>query len=235
MYRIAVCEDEEGVRADLCARCEAILSGLRVEHEVLPFSSAEALEGALSAGARFDLLCLDILMEGKSGMELAREIRACDDRVSILFITGSEEFLKEGYAVRPIQYLFKPVNAEELERALRTDLRLYHQPRNLTLRAGTQAVVLPLEEIWYIESRNHTVEVWGAKEARTFWIRLSQVEELLPPGRFCRCHNSFLVNLEHVTQIGRREVLLDDGRAVPVSRSCCEAARALSVRFLNMG
>ena len=235
MYRLAVCEDEEAVRDDLCLQCRNILSSvLRVEHEVVPFPSAEALEGALATGERFDLLCLDILMAGKSGMELAREVRTYDDRVSILFITGSEEFLKEGYAVRPIQYLFKPVQEEELERALRTDLRLYHQPRNLTLRAGNQAVVLPLEQIWYIESHNHTVEVWGAREARTFWVRLSRVEELLPPGRFCRCHNSFLVNLEHVAQIGRREVLLDDGRAVPVSRSFCEAVREQFVRFLNM-
>ena len=234
MYRLAVCEDEEAVRADLCARCGEILGGLRVEHEVRPFSSAEALEEALSAGERFDLLCLDILMAGKSGMELAREVRQYDDRVSILFITGSEEFLKDGYAVRPIQYLFKPVRREELERALRTDLRLYHQPRNLTLRAGNRVVILPLEQIWYIESRNHTVEVWGEKESQTFWTRLSQVEELLPPGRFCRCHNSFLVNLEHVAQIGRREVLLDNGRAVSVSRSFCEAAREQFVRFLNM-
>ena len=104
----------------------------------------------------------------------------------------------------------------------------------LTLRAGNRAVVLPLDQIWYIESRNHTVEVWGAREAQTFWARLSQVEELLPPGHFCRCHNSFLVNLEHVAQVGRREVLLDDGRSVPVSRSYSESAQEQFVRYLNM-
>lgn len=234
MYRLAVCEDEEEIRADLCARCGDILDSLRVEHTITPFPSAEALEDALSAGERFDLLCLDILMGDKSGMELAREIRLYDDRVSILFVTGSEEYLKDGYEVRPIQYLFKPVKPEELERALRTDLRLHHQPRNLTLRAGNRAVVLPLDQIWYIESHNHTVEVWGAREAQTFWARLSQVEELLPPGHFCRCHNSFLVNLEHVAQVGRREVLLDDGRSVLVSRSYSESAQEQFVRYLNM-
>ena len=233
MYRLAVCEDEEAIRVALCAQCGEILDSLRTEHEVVPFPSAAELEAALSAGERFDLLCLDIVMAGKSGMELARSVRQYDDQVSILFVTGSEEYLKDGYDVRPIQYLLKPVKAQELERALSTDLRLYHQPRNLTLRAGSRTVVLPLEQIWYIESRNHTVEIWGAEEAQTFWARLSQVEELLPPGRFCRCHNSFLVNLEHVSQISRREVLLDDGRTVPVSRSYCEAAQDQLVRFVN--
>ena len=34
--------------------------------------------------------------------------------MSILFVTSSEEHLKEGYRVWLIQYLFKPVDREEL-------------------------------------------------------------------------------------------------------------------------
>ena len=126
MYRVAVCEDEKNLREDLCAQCAAILSELQIEHTVTPYSSAEELEAAFSAGAEFSLLCLDILMDGKTGMKLAQELRERDDRTSILFITGSTEFLKDGYSVRPIQYLLKPVSREDLEQAIKTDLRLYH-------------------------------------------------------------------------------------------------------------
>ena len=71
MYRVAVCEDEKNLREDLCAQCAAILSELQIEHTVTPYSSAEELEAAFSAGAEFSLLCLDILMDGKTGMKLA--------------------------------------------------------------------------------------------------------------------------------------------------------------------
>ena len=131
MYRVAVCEDEKNLREDLCAQCAAILSELQIEHTVTPYSSAEELEASFSAGAEFSLLCLDILMDGKTGMKLAQELRERDDRTSILFITGSTEFLKDGYSVRPIQYLLKPVSREDLEQAIKTDLRLYHQPRTV--------------------------------------------------------------------------------------------------------
>lgn len=80
MYRVAVCEDEKNLREDLCAQCAALLSGLQVEHTVTPYSSAEELEAAFSAGAEFSLLCLDILMDGKTGMKLAQELRERDDR-----------------------------------------------------------------------------------------------------------------------------------------------------------
>ena len=75
MYRVAVCEDEKNLREDLCAQCAAILSELQIEHTVTPYSSAEELEAAFSAGAEFSLLCLDILMDGKTGMKLAQELR----------------------------------------------------------------------------------------------------------------------------------------------------------------
>ena len=143
MYWVAVCEDEKNLREDLCAQCAAILLELQVEHTVTPYSSAEELEAAFSAGAEFSLLCLDILMDGKTGMKLAQELRERDDRTSILFITGSTEFLKDGYSVRPIQYLLKPVSREDLEQAIKTDLRLYHQPRTVTFRVAGRTFVLP--------------------------------------------------------------------------------------------
>ena len=43
-----------------------------------------------------------------------KELREYDEQMSILFVTSSEEHLKEGYRVRLIQYLFKPVDREEL-------------------------------------------------------------------------------------------------------------------------
>lgn len=233
MYRLAVCEDETENREALRALCEEILDELGVEHSVETFPSAEALESALSAGETFDLLCLDILMDGKSGMELAREQREYDDRVSILFITSSEAHLKEGYAVRPIQYLFKPVRREELAQALKTDLTLCHQPRILTLRSAGRTVALPLEKVLYMESRNHSVEVYTADGPQTFWVSLSEVERQLPPGRFCRCHNSFLVNMEHIAEIDRREVTLSNGKKLPVSRGRYETAQNQFIRYLN--
>ncbi|MDO5786033.1 MAG: response regulator [Eubacteriales bacterium] len=101
MYRIAVCEDESSLQEELVAQCREIVTGLGVEHEIMLFASAEELEAALSDGAQFDLLCLDILLAGKNGMELAMELRKRDEQTSILFITSSREYVLEGYKVNP--------------------------------------------------------------------------------------------------------------------------------------
>ena len=233
MYRLAVCEDEAEVRRELCALCEAFLSQRSVEHTITPFSSAEALESALLSGARFDLLCLDILMGGKTGMELARQIREKDERTSILFITNSEEFLREGYEVRPIQYLFKPVDRAQLARALETDLRLHHRPDSVTVRTGGGTAVLPLALLRYVESRDHVAVAVLEGGQQSFRVRLSDMEKLLPGDQFCRCHNSYLVNMGRVSRLDGKGLTLDDGTWIPIGRSYYKAAQEKLVRYLN--
>ena len=233
MYRIAVCEDEPNLRSGLCARCREILGELETDHEVVPFPSAEELEAALTGGARFDLLCLDIFLEGRTGMELAQEVRKWDEQVSILFITSSTEYLLEGYGVRPIQYLLKPVKREELKKALLTDLRLNHPPRTVTLKARGKTAVLPLADIRYAESQNHGCIFHMVQEDQSFALGLAQVEQLLPKNQFCRCHNSFLVNLVHIKEIAGREVVLTGGGRLPMGRRYAEQFQSEFIRYIN--
>lgn len=232
MYRVAVCEDEEVLRRELCRECEAVLREMKVDHTVTAYASAEELESALAAGETYSLLCLDIFMGGKSGMALAQELREREDETSILFVTGSTEFLREGYSVRPIQYLLKPVQLEELRRAIETDLRL-HRGSSVTFRLGGRTLVLPAADILYAESRDHGTLLHTVQGTQFLPISLSQTESILPANRFCRCHNSFLVNLAHIRQVSGRQLYLTDGTDLSIGRRYTEQFQNRFVRFLN--
>lgn len=174
MYRIAICEDDATTREQIASLCGEILARLDTEHAISEFDCAEALEGALEAGASFDLLCLDIMLQGKTGVEMAQAFRTRDDQTSILLISSSREFLKEGYSVRPLQYLYKPVDPRELEEVLRTDLRLHRRAARLTLSLGGKTRVLPLSELLYVESQNHNAVACFPDRQEGFRITLSE-------------------------------------------------------------
>ena len=232
MYLVAVCEDQKDTREETAALCGDILTELGVEHQVAVFSSAEELETRLLGGERFDLLCLDILMDGKNGMELAKKLRTTDNRTSILFLTGSSEFLKDGYAVRPIQYLLKPVSRAELRRAIETDLRLNHRPRTFSIKVGGRTAALPLDEICYVESRDHGSLFHTTGGKQFYPLSLTEVEGSLPAERFCRCHNSFLVNLAYVREVRSRTVLLGD-QELAIGRKYAGRFKDQFMRYLN--
>lgn len=153
--------------------------------------------------------------------------------MSLLFITGSSDFLKDGYAVRPIQYLFKPVERSELADALSTDLRLHHTPETVSIHTKTGVFSLPLRGLRYIESQDHMAVAYLPDGARFYRINLSELERLLPSRIFCRCHRGFLVNMRHISGMDRRGVLLDDGTLVPVGRSYYERVQERFVHYLN--
>ena len=233
-YRLAILEDDGVIREELCSLCRGILEEKKIDCRITAFAKARELEQALGESASaFDLLLLDIQMEGMTGMELAKKLRREGNRVSIIFITGCDAYLPEGYEVQPIHFLLKPVNRERLAAALQTDWELNHRPKSLVLRNGARTVTLPVDRIRYIESLNHNIIVHMGEEDRVFPMSLSEAEKRVPPGQFCRCHNSFLINLEYVAEIERTELALSTGERLPVGRTRYSSFQSAFISYIN--
>lgn len=92
------------------------------------FSSGEEFLGAFTAG-KYDLIFLDIYMDGITGMETARRIRRADHGCRIIFITTSPEFAVESYDVSASFYLLKPIEKNGVFAALdRCGLQVLNAP-----------------------------------------------------------------------------------------------------------
>ena len=166
-------------------------------------------------------------------MEYARALRQRGNRVSIIFITNCADYALEGYSVQPVHFILKPVTREMLEDALRTDIELNHKPKTMLFRTGGKSVSLAVSDIRYIESMNHSIIVHLADTDRVFSLSLSETERNAPDGIFFRCHNSFLVNMEYVAEIGRTEIRLRDGCRLPVGRRFYQSFQSAFVRYMN--
>lgn len=182
----------------------------------------------------FDLLILDIQMEGKSGLELAAELRQADNRVSIIFVTGCEEYLKDGYAVQPIQFLLKPVDYPLLYHAVHTAWKLGKGKRHVVLQEGARTILLTTREVRYVESFNHGIRVHQGAASGFYRITLAEAERAIQStGCFCRCHNSFLVNMDWVSEITRTKVVLADGEQIPIGRRYYELAQKTFIHYMT--
>ena len=112
--RIAITDDLNSEREKLSSAIIAPFSkvGLNVGN-IDEYTSGEELLRQFSAG-RYDLIFLDIYMGGMSGVETAKRIRTLDKNVMLVFVTTSNEFASESYAVKANFYLLKPVRAESI-------------------------------------------------------------------------------------------------------------------------
>lgn len=232
IYSIAVCDDDEQTRRELSEMCESALAELNIENRIEAFDSAERLRAKMS-DSRFDLLILDIQMKGMTGMELARELRKNNDRVSVIFVSACDEYLREGYGVQPVHFLLKPVDRAALSNALLIDWRLNHTPKAVSLSIGGKNVNLILSDVIYMESLNHRVIIHTSGGSAEYYSSLSKLEKQLPAGAFARCHNSFLINLDNVREIRRTEISLKNGASLPVGRTYYKSFQSAFITFIN--
>ena len=233
-YHVAICEDDPIVLKGISQMCREILMEDGVPGEIWEFTAADGLLKEIETGkTAFDMLLLDIEMEGMTGMELAERLRREENWVSIIFITGNEKYLAEGYGVQPIHFLLKPPSREKLAAALRTDRKRNRRPKTVLLQKSSRILRLSLEELVYVESANHEVLLHQKNGTQAFPLSMTEMLKLLPAGQFCRCHNRFLVNLEEVKAFERTYLSLYDGAELPIGRKYYKEFQSAFVQYLN--
>ena len=82
-----------------------------------------------------DLILLDIMMPGLSGLEICRRLKANPDRrrIPVIFVTAmsSIEDEERGLAIGAVDYITKPISPPIVKARVRTHLALYDQSREL--------------------------------------------------------------------------------------------------------
>ena len=118
MIRIGICDDDSRARDALRWKLERLLEEEQ-EQIIYDFSSGTGVVQWLQKHpGQMDLLFLDVEMEPCTGLEAARQIRQFNESLLIVFVTGFADFVFEGYQVRALDYLLKPVEETRLEAVL---------------------------------------------------------------------------------------------------------------------
>ena len=181
------------------------------------FSSGEALLEALQPG-KYDAIFMDIYMQGLNGIDTAGRVRELDGDVRLFFITSSNEYAAESYALRADYYLLKPVTEASIEGMLNT-VSLAAKPHNpvLTMPGGVQC---PMQSIQYTEYSNHQITLHLENgQARKVWMAQAEMEKLLGSRDFVTCTKGIIIGLRWVDRLDGTTVVMKDGMRIPVSRS----------------
>ena len=131
--RAAIIDDRSYDRTTLYHELDSVLRerGYIVEAIDL-FSGGEEFLADFRRG-KYDLIFLDIYMEGINGIQTAAEIRRQDKSVRLIFVTTSNDFAAESYSLRADYYLLKPYVHEDIVKAMKLiDLASYEKQRIIT-------------------------------------------------------------------------------------------------------
>ena len=90
---IAIIDNEAPFRKSIAAAVDEWVKKLKISATVNEYSSAESFLFAYEEKKDYDLLLLDIEIDGINGVEMAKQIRHDDETVQIIFITGYPDYM----------------------------------------------------------------------------------------------------------------------------------------------
>lgn len=218
MIRILICDDSE---AFLCRLRELVRACAERSGEAVKLDAFTALEdipGPVLSGCDIAVLDIDFAGKAYTGLDVARRLRQLRPDAVILFVTNYIEYAPEGYEVNAFRYILKNEIDEKLSRYLAEALGKFRSAAEvLKIRVSGELIDIPLSDIRYIESRQHTVVVRTTRREYTYYAALSALEEQLGDKGFLRIHKSYLVNMAHLTRFQSQQAVLSDGTELRVS------------------
>lgn len=167
-----------------------------------------------------DLIFLDIQMDGFTGIQL---LESLTQRPEVIITTAFDQYALRGFELNVTDYLLKPYTFERFLQAVnRVCDKIIHTDqikRNfLFIKTEYRLEKILLDDILFIEGmrdyrRIHT-PAKGIMTLHTF----KELEQDLPPARFCRVHKSYLVAIEKIESIERDRIKIEN-QYIPVSET----------------
>lgn len=230
-----IVDDEEHCRTAL----SSMLSRKFPEIDLLEVAANVSDGLAVVKRVRPRLLFLDVEMGDRTGFDLLAQLEG--ERPQIIFTTAHEGYAVKAIRFSAIDYLLKPVDADELRLSVDKAMANQGQPqdqlriaallRNLTKPSADRRLALPVadglelvsvDEILFCESESNDTTVHLKDRKRLVISRtLKEFEDLLEGDYFIRVHHSHLINVRFVRKYIRGEggeVIMTDGTNVAVSR-----------------
>jgi two-component system LytT family response regulator len=207
--------------------------------EVQPILEASTVDEAweLLLGHKPHLLFLDIHLSGELGFDLLERLSSDEHEWSgaVIFVTAHDAYALRAIKFSALDYLLKPVDPEELVKAVRKAEEglssapslgvlvdhLKDRDRKLVIASSEGMHIVRIQDIMRCESTSNYTQFFlrGGKKllaSRT----LKEYESLLTPHHFERIHKSHLVNMDCVKRYVTAEggyVILEDDSHVPVA------------------
>jgi two-component system LytT family response regulator len=185
-----------------------------------------------------DVVFLDIEMPKYNGLDILKFFKTVD--FEIIFVTAYSEYAIQAFEVSAIDYLLKPVQIEQLEKAVAKLTGRNDDPsrnnrfsalqsnftsdelQKIALPVSDGLIFIELEDVIFFEAEGAYTRVF-CKDKSPLLIskKLKRFEELLENSAFFyRIHRSALIHLKCVTRYNRQEntVEMTNGQHLRVAR-----------------
>ncbi len=201
--------EENFAQVVVLAECKDVPEAVKTIHKLKP-----------------DLVFLDIEMPGYNGFELLDFFDEQSLNFKIIFVTAYSDYSLRAFEISAVDYILKPVRAEHIERALKKinierpvaeNLQYKVLKENfsnqldkkIVLQTAETIFVVKMDDIIYMQAEGSYTRFFTTTHGvLTITKKLIDFEYLESSGPFFRTHRSYIVNLNYIKKVDKKEFIL---------------------------
>ncbi len=200
--------------------------------EIYEFCNAQSFLNEIDK-IKFDIVFLDIILGGNSGIELGGEINKKQPDAAIIFVSAHAEYFKDVYRVTHSYFLTKEFEEERFSEAIGKVLKDIKK-NIISVKVKNTQLEIVLDDVIYLEGYLKRTTLYMTNgESVEYNINIRELEPLLPQNMFVRTHQSFVVNMQHIKNYSRQEICADFNYKIPISRTYINPVREKITLFLG--
>lgn len=237
MISIAICDDD----SQEIERVSDLIEGYKNNNphfdiKMHSFSAPLELLSYVERYGGFDLLILDIYMNGMLGTDAAKALRQMGDQGELIFLTSSRDHAVEAFEVEASQYLIKPYSEssflgvlDKVIKRITTDGRV-----DVTLKTSNGLTRLAIRDVVFTETGRNNYQMIHTIQGNKVEVRMTATEifELLSQNKFfVRCGASINVNLKYIRQISKDSITFDTGEHLAYPYRAYQNLKEAFLRF----
>lgn len=216
---IAVVDDNKADQSELTGYLKKYCNDNQLHCRISTFQNGPDFLAAFGSET-FDLVFLDIYMNGDNGIQIAEKIRLRNPDVLIIFSTTSRSHAVEGFRVRAFDYLVKPYTYDRFEDAMKHCSRtLLKHAQYIEIKEGRYYTKVLLSDILYVDYYNHYIQIHTRNRIVRSYMPFSDFAPMLTCfPQFLTCYRNCLVNMDKIESHDDKDFIMVTGERVPISR-----------------
>ncbi len=222
--------------------CETITTLLEDNRDVEIAAVCHSAADALISIKKYspDIVFLDVEMPKMNGFEMLEQLPAVN--FEIIFTTSYDQYALKAIRFSAIDYLLKPIDSDELQKAIQKVIQRTQKPIAQQLEILMQKIhqpstpinkiamptmeglqMIPVDSIISGESdSNYTILLLKGNKKIVVSRTLKEIEELLEEHSFVRVHRCYLANMNEVEKYVKGDggyLVMSDGTSIDVARN----------------
>lgn len=171
-----------------------------------------------------DLAFLDIQMPELTGIQLAKVI---NPKTSIIFTTAYPQYAVEGFKLKAIDYLMKPIELTRFLESVNRVETIMHADKYETVESKSTYLFVKTEyrhqkinynDILYLEGMGDYVAIITTDKKILTLEKLKMFSEKLPNDQFMRVHKSYIIPFDKINYIEKNRISIQE-KLIPIGNT----------------